>query len=254
MKSYKINLSNKLKEMSFWKKVIILTIVIFFLIIGILTAHYLLLVKQADALILNKDYNKAITIYKQAVYMPDVKTKLSNAEKLQDSENAFKTGMKYFDDKDYRASSKAFQRVIKEDSENYKISIQKISEGNKLYIVAGLITKAQKSASKQDYTTAITYMRTASSINSTNKQINELLVRYQENAKAKLKAEQDARDKLKAEQNERARVQANAQATKRKVAVKNPPYNPSIPMYKQRWIDDPWIDDQVKWAKAHGKW
>ncbi|MBU3161148.1 hypothetical protein KPL37_15615 [Clostridium frigoris] len=264
MKIYKTNLFNKLKEMHFWRKLIISTIVIFVLIVGGIATYCFVLVKQADDLILNKNYEKAIIIYKQVANMPEVKTKISNAEKLQDSENAFKIGMKYFADKDYKDSSISFRGVIKEDSENYRISLLKISEGDKLYIVAGLINKAQQTASKQDYATSIIYMSTASSIDPTNKQINKLLVKYQTSAKAKLKAEQDALAKVKAEAEAKAQAEAKAKAkakaivvqtakpvTKGKVTVKYPAYDSSIPMYKQPWIEDPWVTDQIEWAKKN---
>lgn len=154
MALHKITLFNKLKEKSFRKKVIISIILIFVFIIGSVATRYILLVRQADGLVLSKNYDKAIVVYKQVVYMPGVKPKLFNAEKFQDSANAFKIGMKYFDGKDYKSSFTAFQSVIKEDSENYKIAIRKIIESKKLYITT-MVTTASTFASNQDYTTAI---------------------------------------------------------------------------------------------------
>lgn len=131
MESDKPNLFKRFKKISFKKKIILSTIVIFILIIGTVAIQYLTLVKQADGLVFNKEYGQATKVYEQVLAEFDtsaVETKLSNARNLQNSAIEFELGMNHFDMKYYQDALDHFQKVIEGDSENYEIATQKISE------------------------------------------------------------------------------------------------------------------------------
>ena len=73
---------------------------------------------------------------------------------------------------------------------------------------------------------------------------------------AKVKAEAEAKAQAQAEAQAEAKskaivVQTAKPVTKGKVAVKYPAYDPAVPMYKQPWIEDPWVTDQIEWAKKN---
>ena len=140
MISHKISIFNKLRKIPFKKKVIISAIVVIILMIGTVCA----------------------TQY---------------VEKIQISTKAFKIGMKYFNDKNYLNSLTAFKTVIREDSKNYKIAIQKITESRSLYDIE-MINEAQHSASKQKFDLAMGFIENALDIDSTNKQLIDLFDRY----------------------------------------------------------------------------
>jgi len=79
---------------SFKKKVIISTIVIALCIIGTVATQYFSLIKQADGMMLNKEYDKATTVYELVLSEFEnsaVETKLSNAKNLQISAINIKT-------------------------------------------------------------------------------------------------------------------------------------------------------------------
>lgn len=136
----KFNPYNKLRKISFKKKVLILMISILIIIIAtVATTQYF--------------------------------------EKVQVSTKNFKIGMEYFNNKNYVNSLSSFKSVIKEDSKNYKIATQKIVESKRLYDVA-MINEAQHSASKQEYNLAMNFIENALDMDSTNKQLIDLLDKY----------------------------------------------------------------------------
>ena len=142
-----------------------------------------------------KDYDKAVTMYREALNVinkSDSKSKLSKAERLQQSKKALDYGMTFFDNKDYSNAYLAFKGVLEEDTTNYDNAMKKEEESKNLYVSEG-IDKANNFASAGDYASAIKSLTSALSVDSNNKEIIDLRTKYQSNIDAKAKADADAK-------------------------------------------------------------
>jgi len=205
------------------RKIIALsTIIIVIAILGTfvgLNLSYSSKVKQADEATNGKDYDKAVTLYGQALNIfnkSDTQSKLSNAEELQKSQKDFNEATTEFDSKGYYMASLLFQKVIKEDTANYDNAVEKAEESKNLY-VAERIDTAKKNASTNDYSKAITALNDALNIDSTNNEALDLRDKYKS-----AKADSDAKDKAEFD----AKNKANDEAAKKAKEEEAKKYQP----------------------------
>lgn len=129
------------------KKAIILISII---IIGIIlvtfyyinkTQIYNKTVTFANNAVANEEYDKAITLYEEALNYkkdPDVNKKIVLANLLIKSKATYDTAIKQSTDKDYLVAINNFKKVDKQDTKRYSIAQSKVSECKKLYITDNL--------------------------------------------------------------------------------------------------------------------
>lgn len=190
-------------------------------------------VKQGDLLLASGKYDKADTVYEQALKIKktdEVQAKIDKSLLLYKSSNDFDTAMKDFNVKDYSTAVSFFKAVLKDDTKNYAIAVEKIKQGIKLEDDSA-IAQAKISASKGDYDTAIQTINSALSTDANNKQMLDLNTKYTASNNAKIDAD------AKAKAIEDARIQAKADAdAKAKASTEGV----RIGMTTQQCIDSSW--------------
>lgn len=173
-------------------------------------------IKQADALMAQGDYHKAITIYEQVLggsYNKNIKSKISKAAALQLSTEAFNEGMNYFNNKEYKEAFSSFKNVIKEDSKNYENAFKKTEEGKKLF-VAEMIQKAKVASTStvnKDYFNTLEYISNGLEIDPNNKTLQDLRDKYNKERDEYFLAVAEAENKEK-EKTQKAEAEAKKKA------------------------------------------
>lgn len=212
------------------KKKILMSLLSICIVIGIILIsvnyRYSSIVVQADESMSQKDYDKAVTLYNQALKIfskPDTESKLANAEELQKSKKAYDDGMKDFNSKSYFTALQSFKNVIENDTDNYENAIKKQEECKNLY-VADKLTEAKKDASNNKYDIAITCLDTALKLDPKNQEILDLRSQYDSNkkdAEAKAKAEADAKAKADADARKKAQEEEAKKYQPQKIVDSN---------------------------------
>lgn len=189
-------------------------LVIVLILIGVNYSYYSK-VKQADEAMSEQDYDKAVTMYGQALNIfnrEDTKSKLSKSEELIESKKAFDEGMKFLDVKNYFDAFLEFKKVIEEDTTNYENALKKQEESKGLCVAQG-IKDANNYASANDYENAVSSLYNALAIDSTNKELLDLKNQYT-SSRNKALDEANAQAQAKAKADADAKALANAKAAK----------------------------------------
>ncbi|HEY8804615.1 MAG TPA: hypothetical protein VIM42_05810 [Clostridium sp.] len=227
------------------RKIVVSVSVIAIIVIIVVSAitintnqQYTQKMKQADALVVSGKYNDAVTVYGQVLKIKsnaEVQTKLDKTLVLKKSADDFNDGMNDFKALDYNLAITSFQSVIKEDSKDYTIAVDKIKQCIKKENESA-IKQAQESASNKDYATAVADINAELLVDANNQQLLDLSAKYnnewsiaEADAKTKAKAEADARAKAKAD----ATALASADAKARTEGVR-------IGMTTQECINSTW--------------
>lgn len=231
------------------------------LIIGIITSvcymstinkQYTQNIKQGDTAMTNGKYDDAINAYSTAVKLisdsTEANDKLSKADKLKTSAKDFALAISFFDKKDYASAIVLYKCVIKEDSKNYSVAVDKIAQCIKLG-VTDVIAQAITYASQQDYDTAIKCLTNALEVDSTNQQANDLKLKYISAKSDIAKAQADAKAKADTDAKAQAQAEADAQAK-----AKAKTEGVRIGMTQQQVLDSNWgKPDQInKTTSAYG--
>jgi len=233
------------------RKIVVSVSVIAIIVIIVVSAitintnqQYTQKMKQADALVVSGKYNDAVTVYGQVLKIKsnaEVQTKLDKTLVLKKSADDFNDGMNDFKALDYNLAITSFQSVIKEDSKDYTIAVDKIKQCIKKENESA-IKQAQESASNKDYATAVADINAELLVDANNQQLLDLSAKYNNEwsvakakaeAEAKAKVEAEARAKAKVDATAKANAEANAKAKARTEGVR-------IGMTTQECIDSTW--------------
>ena len=198
-------------------KIIIISAIVVIAILGTfigVNLNYSSIVKQADESMNQKDYDKAVTLYNQALKIfnkSDTQSKLSDAKELQTSQNAYNEGMRDFELKGYYTAFLEFKNVIEKDTTNYENAKKKQEECKNLY-TADKLSEAKNDASNNKYDVAITCLDNILKLDPKNQEIIDLRSQYDSIAKAKADAQAKANAEAKAKADAQAKANAEAKA------------------------------------------
>lgn len=216
------NYKSKIQNIRINRKYIIISLIAICAIIGMtligVNLNYFSKIRQADEAMNQKDYNKAVDLYSEALNIfnkSDTKSKLSEAKELQLSQNAYNEGMRDFELKGYYTAFLEFKNVIEKDADNYEDAKKKQEECKNLYTTDKL-AEAKKDVSDGKYDVAITCLDNILKLDPQNSDVINLRSQYnsekkEADAKAKTdaeakKAQQEADAKAKAEQAKQADI------------------------------------------------
>lgn len=163
-----------------------------------LNLNYSSKVRQADEDMNQKDYDKAVALYNEALNIfnkSDTQSKLSEAKDLQISKEAYDEGMRDYESKGYYSAFLELKNVIEKDTDDYENAIQKQEECKNLY-TADKIAEAKKDALDNRYDVAITCLDNILRLDPQNSDVLDLRSQYD---LAKKKAQQEADEKAKAD-------------------------------------------------------
>jgi len=182
--------------------------------------------KQGDTLVASGKYTDAITVYGEALQIKstsEVQSKIDKIDKilqLKKSAKSFSDGMFYLNSANYQYAVLSFQSVIKEDSKNYAIAVDKIKKYIKIADVTA-IKLSQEYASNNDYASAVISINNELKIDASNQQLRDLKIKYT-NDKAKADIAQAKADIVQAKADAQAKVDAQADEQAQAIAQAKP--------------------------------
>ena len=218
-------------------KVVISTITVILVVASAIIINmnhkYTQKIKQADALVTSGKYNEAVIVYEQALKIKsksEAQIKIDKTLLLKKSVDDFTKGMNYFNTDNYESAFPYFQSVIKEDSENYTVALEKIKQCKKT-VVDSAIKQAHESASKNYYKSAIQCISVALNIDKKNKQLIDLKAKYTNN-------NDDYEVKVEADNKKQAEADAKAEEEQAKAKAKTE--GARIGMTKEEVLNSSW--------------
>lgn len=245
-------------------KLIIALATILFIVFAIGSYYYFSKVRpynqlnsDANQAMTKEDYDKAVTLYGETLsYKNDseISKKIDLAKLLKKSKETYDISEKQMVDKNYLTAIDGFKKVDKHDTKRYFNSQNSISKCKELYIAANL-KSANDNITNKKFDEASNYIGYIIKLDANNTAAKKLKVDIIADIKKQKDEELAAQALAEARTKEAAKrkvVAENKTVVKPKAVTKYPAYNPNIPMCDQRWIPDPWVQDQIDWGKKQG--
>ena len=139
--------------------------------------NYKKLADSGNTYLEKKDYNKAISTFKESLkykYDKNIKNSLELAEDLKEDQDAYNKALKFFSEKKYLQAITELKKIKSNNKDLYNKALDKINECTKEYVKVN-IESAKEAISKGDYIGAKGYLSLVLAQDSSNSEALELI-------------------------------------------------------------------------------